>query len=176
MMKRLLNCKKGGILFDNWAVIIFLFVFILFLAFTTVIGYHINQEIQGLDSDIADSVTKQRVADIFKIFSFIDRLIPLIFILFWTLTIFFSSTLSPTHPVFFVLSFITLLVLSLVSIFLVDFYTIFFANSIFDVVNDMLSNSFFFAGKFHYISFFIMLISLVIFYSRNKMSKEVGVE
>lgn len=175
-MISLRKCKKGGILFDNWAVIIFLFVFILFLAFTSLIWYHLNAEIQAMPVDIIDSVTKQRVNDMGKIFSFIDRMIPFIFMLFWLLTLFFSSTLSPTHPIFFVLSFITLLVLSLVSIFLVDFYEIFFSNSVFNVVNEGLSNSLFFAGKFHLISFFIMIFSLVIFYSRNKMSKEVGIQ
>ncbi len=172
---KLFNNSKKGVIFDVWGVIVFLCVFITFLSLVSVIAYFVNVEIQALPGDVADDVTKQRVENIVGIFAFIDRLIPFIFVLLWAVTLVSSFKVSPTHPLFFVLSFVALLVLSVVSVFLTDFFSVFFAESIFNVVIDGLSNSLFFASKFHLISFFILIFSLVIFYNRNKLSKDVGV-
>lgn len=168
--------SKSGVLVDNWFVVVFIFTFIVNLALVSVIWYHIDAEVQNLPSDVADDVVKQRISDMGDIFLFLDKLVPLVFVLLWGLAIWFSIRTAPTHPLGFFFSLFALAFYTLISIVLVDFSGLFFDNSVFLPIIDQLSNSLFFAFKLHYISFFIMVVSLVIFYSKSKAGIEVGVQ
>ena len=142
------------------------------------IWYYINTAVQALPDETADSLVKQRVDNLGNIFRFMDRLVPLIFIGLWAVVLFLSIRFEPSHPIFYIIGLLSLIFFSVIAVVLVDFGTLFFSNSVFDVVKDILSNSLFFVYNMHYISFIIGIISLIIFYSRVNISKvnEAGIQ
>ena len=169
--------NKRGNLQDVFFSVVWIFFFIVFLGLMSIIAYHLMDAVNDLPDDImVDDDSLTQITRISKIFRFVDKLVPLLFVLLWAISIFLSLRVIPDHPAFYFFSFVFLLVFTLVSIIFVDFSSLFFSNSVFDPIRNDLSNSLFFANNLHYISFFVMLISLIIFYSRNKaVGGDVGI-
>lgn len=158
---------KSGILVDVRFILIVFFVFMIMLLVSYVVYVNWNIQIQGMDSDLVDDYTKDKIAGFNSVFLFFDKLVPFIFLGLWGLVIYASSKVKPDHTGFFLIALVSLTLLTILSIVLVDVGSMFLESSVISSVVSPLSNVRFFVYKFHYISFFVGLISLVIFYTRR---------
>ena len=167
--------NKRGVIEDLKFVFITLFTFILVFMIAFVSWNEYVDAINDIGEDIISNDTKSDIADMGRVFTFMDTLIPFLFLSLWGSVIFFSISTVPEHPFFFIISFGSLLLVTLLMVVLTDVGIQYADNAIFDTIEDSVSNSLFFINNFHYISFGVMLITLVLFYSRNKQALNRGV-
>lgn len=152
------------------------FVFVLFFGFSFVIWENYVDQIAALPNTTVSDRVETQIDDLSVVFNFMDSIVPFFFLALWGSVIFFAIRETPDHPFFYIISMASLLILTLFSIMLTDLGTLIFDQSIFTPIIDNISNSLFFVNNYHYISFGVMLISLTIYYSRNKAALERGIQ
>lgn len=166
--------KKGGIVDDSFLISIFVFIFVFTLVFCFYFWISFDNNIQNMDVGDADS--KLAIHNMGNWFLFLDKLLPFIFVVLWFSVILSSLLVNPEHPAFFLVSLVSIFIYTIVAIILVDFGKQLFSNEIIVSVSSQLSNSMFFANNLHFISFFVMLISSVWFFSKgNREANQRGV-
>jgi hypothetical protein len=89
-------------------------------------------------------------------------------VVLWFSAILGSLLVNPEHPAFFLVSLFLIFILTCIAIMFVDFGQQLFSNEIISSVSQQLSNSMFFVNHLHYISFFVMLLSSVWFFSKGR--------
>lgn len=157
--------KRGNIVLDIFLSVMVIFILITGLVFGFYIWIQFNDKLQTLPVDDPDAMTA--INNMGNWFLFLDRLVPFIFIVLWIGAILSSLLVNPEHPMFFIVSLIMIFILTIVSIIFVDFGQRLFSNAIIVSVSSQLTNSMFFINNMHFISFFVMIISSVWFYSKG---------
>ena len=112
--------KKGNAAIEGITIILFLFILGLSSMFAVQIFDGLNDEIQA-DEDLA-TVTKETSGNLFDKFpTLIDNLFLFAFILFLVFVL-VSAFVIDTHPIFFIISFILLIMVFVVALFLGNAY------------------------------------------------------
>ena len=166
-MRSLFKSKKGD-LNDTFFTLLVFFVFILMTALAYTGWIFVDDAFQSLDDSIVEPHVKVQLSNLGNIFFTLDGFVPFFLIALWIGTIVNSITVRPDHPSFFIFSMIVLFFFTIVIVIFADFGIEMFDNTIVgDFIGDLKSINFI-MHKFHFIGFFMMLMSNVIFFSRIK--------
>jgi len=165
-MRKLLKDKRGSE--DVFLVVIFLFIAAVFLLF----AFYLNSQITATASPVFESLVSGSSAPMTAVSSIFTGTINYVFLaLFFGLlvSLLITSFMTPTHPVFFILSIILFIGLIVVSVILSNSYETIANLPQFATADSVLSIPHFIMGHLPMISLAVGILAAIIIYSRSNM-------